>query len=121
MSDDSKAGGLKVVWGFRTTVDDKQYLDDVISESGMGTSEFFRETLGKRKFTVIKKCTHHEHALFLMNKTSNNINQLARAVNIDLQNGYVSPDVYRAILEVLSANKRLMQNLVEAIKNDSKN
>lgn len=75
-------------------------------ESGLTQSEFLRELLERRKATIVARPTPSKdkrRLLYLFNKTSNNINQVAHRANADHLAGKVSEETYRSILASLEA------------------
>jgi uncharacterized protein (DUF1778 family) len=86
--------------------------------AGMTQSEFFRKVVCLNKTQVIARAPmteHRRHALYLLNKASNNINQLAKAANIAHQAGKVSEETYTAILTNLDHLTRLMKASLEHV------
>ena len=83
-----------------TAADHAAYLAKV-ELSGMKPSVFFRECVlnNKTQITAINKpAPEWGRAVYLMNKASNNINQLAHQANIAHLSGKVSEATYTAIL-----------------------
>lgn len=72
-------------------------------------SEFFRKLASRTKAVARPKASDtKERLLFLANKTSNNVNQLAYRANVDALAGKVSEATYTAILGELDAITRYM-------------
>ena len=89
-----------------------------VSAANLTRSEFFRDIiLNNRTQVVARKITtdHTKQALFLINKTSNNINQLAKAANIAQQSGKITENLYLSILESLDQQNQLLQSFLDHV------
>lgn len=76
-----------------------------VEASGMTPSQFFREAILTNKTQVIarpKQSADYGRLVYLINKASNNINQLAHRANADHQAGKVSEATYTGILSELN-------------------
>ncbi len=74
--------------------------------AGLSPSDFFRECVLTNKTQIVAKSKSKATAdrrqlLFLVNKTSNNLNQLAHRANSDHLAGKLSETKYEAILDSL--------------------
>jgi endonuclease YncB( thermonuclease family) len=99
-----------------TTADHAAYLGKV-EASGMKASEFFRDCVMGNKTQVIarpKASVEKDQIIYLFNKTSNNMNQLAHKANAAHLAGSVSEATYADILAELQTLADLMK---AAIKN----
>jgi hypothetical protein len=97
---------LSVVSSFRInqSVDDK--LRSQLSASGLSRSEWIREAVLKNETQVIarqRKSADAKHVLFLCNKASNNINQLAHRANVAHKAGQLTSLSLQSILLELQA------------------
>ena len=84
--------------------------------SGLTQSEFLRELLEHRKTTIVARpraCADKTRLLYLANKASNNLNQLAHRVNADHLAGKVSDSTYQVVLANLI---QLGADLREAVR-----
>ena len=109
--------GLPATLSFRVVQTCKNDFIRQSKESGLTQSEFLRELLQNRKATIVarpKKSQDKKRLLFLFNKTSNNINQLAYRVNADHLEGRNTDSTYQNIANELEAIRGL---LLEGIKN----
>lgn len=100
-----------------TEADHKNYLAKV-EASGMKPSEFFRECVLTNKTQVIerpKTSGDKKRLLYLFNKTSNNINQLAHRANSDYLNGVVSEKTYSKMLLELEHLSRYMKAVINDV------
>ena len=89
-----------------------------VSAANITRSEFFRDIVLNNKTQVIaRKITtdHTKQALFLINKASNNINQLAKAANTAQQSGKITDKLYRSLLESLDQQNQLLQAFLEHV------
>lgn len=88
-----------------------------VNASGLKPSVFFRECVLQNKTQVIarpKASPERERLVYLFNKASNNINQLARRANADHLSGVISEKTYTGILSELN---ELTHYLKATIKN----
>ncbi|MFM7349629.1 MAG: plasmid mobilization protein [Erythrobacter sp.] len=97
-------GGSKAV-SFRLSTADHQAYKSKCDEAGLSPSDFFRECVLKNRTQIVarpKPSADRSRMLFLMNKASNNINQLAHQVNAASKSRVVSEGTYTQILARLS-------------------
>lgn len=83
-----------------------------VGASGMSKSEFFREAILANRTTVVERpraSADKGRLLFLANKASNNINQLAHRANSDHLAGKLSEGTYSALLYELQALNRFLK------------
>lgn len=93
----------KVV-AFRLSSEDFADFENKLSASRMSRSEFFREVFINANVQLTVKAApskDHESLLYLYNKASNNLNQLAHQVNSAHVSGHVSPSLYLKYLNAL--------------------
>ncbi|MBZ2436538.1 plasmid mobilization relaxosome protein MobC [Xanthomonas perforans] len=98
-----------------TDADHAAYLAKV-EASGLKPSEFFRECVLQNRTQVIARVptsTDKRRLLYLFNKTSNNINQLAHAANAAELSGKATGETYSGILAELQAIADAMREAVE--------
>ena len=111
-SESSAAGltksGSRVV-SLRLTLDDYSAYKSKFRASGQSQSEFFREHVLTNTTKVVAKSKPNanlERMVFLFQKTSNNLNQLAHRANSENRAGVLSNETFAAIsgqLEQLNA------------------
>lgn len=98
------AENKSIMIGFRLTNEEYSKFASVIEETGVSKSEFFRLVItGKFDPNVhgkVKKNNYRE-LLRLFNKSSNNINQIAKKINMEYRNGFISENTYLRYLNVL--------------------
>lgn len=100
-SDDEK---LSHTVAFRLTDGDFLAYKRKFSASGLTQSEFFREHVLTNTTQVVAKpkaSADTKRAVFLLQKASNNINQLAHRANADHLSGILSESSFLAILNQL--------------------
>jgi hypothetical protein len=86
--------------------------------SGMkNKSEFFRDIIlrNKTQFIVRNNTDNTKQALYLLNKSSNNINQLARAANIANKTGKISDNTYISFIESINEHNNLLRALLDHV------
>ncbi len=98
-----------------TAADHAAYLAKVES-SGLKPSAFFRDVVLTNKTQIVaraKASPERGRLVYLMNKASNNINQLAHRANVDHLAGLVSEATYIRILAELQALGHYMKSAVK--------
>lgn len=109
---------LKQTIAWRVTDAVKEELERQYAESGLTQSEFLRELLERRKATIVarpKSSLDKKRMLFLFNKSSNNINQLAYRANADHLEGILSEAIYSRILAALEQIGEHMKAVVDHV------
>lgn len=107
-SDDEK---LNHTVAFRLTDGDFLKYKRKFSASGFKQSEFFREHVLCNTTQVVARpvaSVDSRRAVFLLQKASNNVNQLAHRANSEYLTGQVSERTYVAILDQLQQLNRFM-------------
>ena len=87
-----------------------------VEASGLKPSEFFRECVLQNRTQIVarpKASPERGRLVYLMNKASNNINQLAHRANADHLAGVVSEATYTRILAELERLARYMKSAVK--------
>lgn len=88
----------------------------LIEKSGFKKGKVIREILlSKSKTASLPKSQSKENKrlVFLANKTSNNINQLARKLNIDYKDGIVTEATYKTLLNNLINIEKSFSKAIE--------
>ena len=101
-------GGASQPIAFRVSKDEYAEFQDKCQRAGMSASEFFRDYILTNKPVVEARTGVYNKAelrrlLFLVNKTSNNINQLAHRANSDHLAGKLTENNYINILKNLES------------------
>lgn len=96
---------------FRLTNGDFLGYKNKFSASGLNQSEFFREHVLSNTTQVVARpvaSLESKRAVFLLQKASNNVNQLAHRANSEYLTGQVSEHTYVAILGQLQQLNNFM-------------
>lgn len=100
---------------FRLTDADHAAYQAKVEASGLKPSEFFRECVLQNRTQVVARVptsSDKHRLLYLFNKTSNNMNQLAHAANSAELAGTVTPATYAGILSELQAIADMMHRVI---------
>lgn len=104
MANRKEKNTLTAVRHFRMTESDALNWDEKVDRSGMTTSEFFREAVLNNQTTVRARPVIHplsREILHYLSKQGNNINQIARNLNLGRKAGELSERDYKTALEEL--------------------
>jgi len=96
----------------RLTDDEYNLLKEKADKAGKTMSEFVRDYITKGK--VNSKCKDLPSLILHLNKIGNNINQIARNLNIAKKEGYLAEQDYDLLLDELMQ----INNNLKAILND---
>ena len=108
-------GALKVVKSFKVDKETAEALDTICAQASYTTSQWLREAVLANRTQVVarrKPTPDYKRLLFLANKASNNINQLAYRVNADHLAGKVSEKTYESVLLELHALTRFFKGML---------
>jgi hypothetical protein len=98
------AEGLKKSVSFRLSEADFYVYEAKVLASGLKNSEFFRDCVLTNRTQIISKPSMSQdkkHLLYLFNKASNNLNQIAHRANSDYLAGKLTEKKYEEILHNL--------------------
>lgn len=101
---------------FRLTAADHSAYLEKVEASGMKSSEFFRDCVLGNKTQVIarpKASVEKDQIIYLFNKASNNMNQLAYKANAAHLAGSVSEATYAEILAEIQTLAHLMKAIIK--------
>lgn len=118
MPDKKEGKRLARAVSFRLTNIDYAAYQKKVEASGLSPSAFFRDCVLKNKTQVIAKTKASEdkqHLIYLFNKASNNLNQLAYKSNSAHLSGKVSDDTYSEILLELQHISRYMKSVLNDV------
>lgn len=90
--------------------------------ANMTKSELFRDYIAKNKVQVIARpapSRDAKRAVLLLQKASNNINQLAHRANADSLTGLLTDEYYKEFTKQLAQLNRFMLVQTNEVKNDS--
>ena len=117
-SQKSESDKLTRLVSFRLTdADHRAYLEKV-EASGLKPSTFFRDCVLTNRTQIIarpKSSLEKSRLLYLFNKASNNINQLAHRANSEHKGGSLSDGTYREILDALDDLSRDMKDILRRV------
>lgn len=101
---------------FRLTKSEFKPYKQIIETTSLSKTEFFRKIFlsGKYEFHVNEcKPKEYKKIIFLLNKSSNNLNQLARKLNQTHKTGIVSESLYKETLNRLISIESLMKRVID--------
>lgn len=116
---DSEKLGLTI--SFRVTADVYADFQNQCSAANMSKSELFRDYIAQNKVQVIARPTPSrdaKRAVLLLQKASNNINQLAHRANSDHLAGLLSGAHYQEFTKQLAQLNRFMLSQTTEVKDD---
>ena len=117
-SDGSSKDKLTRLVSFRLTDADHQAYLEKVEASGLKPSTFFRDCVLTNRTQIIarpKSSLEKSRLLYLFNKASNNINQLAHRANSEHKGGSLSDGTYREILDALDDLSRDMKDILRRV------
>lgn len=91
-------------------------LEKKIAVSGLSASEYFRQLCDQEKTVIAPLSPHKARAVFLLNKASNNLNQLAHRANAAHQAGKLDQHSLSLIATELQKLNDFLLEQVEASK-----
>lgn len=103
---------------FRLSEPDADALTEKVRAAGLSMSEFIREYVLLNKISVVARrpaSGDKRKLLYLFNKAGNNINQLAKQVNVAHKAGAISEDTYSGILSELQHLSRYMKGCINDV------
>lgn len=117
----AEAQNKSKVISFRLTEEQYKPFEELLNKSDKKSSEFFRELfLSKQKDVNIifneSKPVDYYNILRIVNKSGNNLNQLARSFNYAFKSGHISEDLYKKAINLLINIQGLLKN---TLKDDS--
>lgn len=89
-----------VTFSFRVRAQDKAAFERRCEEAGLSPSAVFRQAFVEKQpviQAVAKKTPIEKAVLFIVKKASNNLNQIAHALNAAHLEGRISEDLYRKV------------------------
>ena len=113
-----KTKNLKRVIGFRLSEEDAAVFFKKVELSGLPYSEYFRQAVVFNKAVIhqaVKKPEISLEVLHLLSKQSNNINQIAYALNSAKSAGIIDNKTYRSALLDLQELARNSKSLLIAV------
>ncbi|MFA0073428.1 plasmid mobilization relaxosome protein MobC [Vibrio cyclitrophicus] len=101
---------------FRLTESEFEPYKYVLAKTELTKTDFFRSVFLNKQYTFNvneKRPVEYDRLLFLFNKTSNNINQIAHKLNGAYRGGIVSEKVYVESLNNLISIERLLKGGID--------
>jgi hypothetical protein len=102
---------------FRMTATDYAAYKKRVAASGLSPSEFFRTCVLTNRTEIVARPVmgdERRRALFLLSKTSNNINQIAHRTNADHAAGIIDGRAYRDVLASLNSLASYLKAMTDA-------
>jgi len=94
---------------YRLTEEQYAPFGEIIEKAGISQSQFFRDMTLSKSPVFKESSKNYDHLLFLYNKSSNNLNQLAHKVNSAYRkSGVVSETLYIKTLNELALIRELL-------------
>ncbi|END8018786.1 plasmid mobilization relaxosome protein MobC [Shigella boydii] len=110
----------KNIIAVRFTDEEFEPFKKFIDESGVSKSDFFRAIILSKEIVLpqVKKLSKEEEKdykklLFFVNKASNNINQIAKRLNMESKGGAIKETTY---IKAMNALISIRDSLLSAIK-----
>lgn len=103
---------------FRPTAIEEELFLKKVSDSGLSKSDFLRECILKNRTQIIarkKPTTDKTRLVYLFNKTSNNINQLAHKANLAHKEGRIDAALYKSFLLELHSLSHFMKAVIKDV------
>jgi hypothetical protein len=116
MKEKKQKSNKNIVCTFRLSEEEYKPYEKIVARSGLKRSEVLREVVvSKSAKTVLpkKQSVDSKRLVFLANKASNNINQIARKLNIDEKKGIVNEVTYKKILNNLINIERSLMSAID--------
>ncbi len=104
--------GLGKPIAFRLSEADREAYLAKVAASGLTQSEFFRQAVLMNRTQVVarpKASVDRKRLLYIVSKTSNNLNQVAHRANTENVKGTLSEKTYEQILDQLQMISRYLK------------
>jgi hypothetical protein len=105
-------GGLSQPISFRLPPADRAAYLEKVAASGFTQSEFFRQVVLANRTQIFarpKASAERKHLLYVFNKTSNNLNQIAHRANSEHAPGKLSEATYEQLVDQLQMIARYLK------------
>ena len=110
--------GLGKPIAFRLSDRDRAVYLEKVNRSGLTQSEFFRQAVLTTRTQVIARAVasaDRKRLLYIFNKTSNNLNQIAHRANSEHLSGELSEVTYEQLLTQLQMISRYLKSTLEKV------
>ncbi len=114
----NEGAGLGKPIAFRLSDADRAVYMAKVTASGLTQSEFFRQAVLANRTQVIARpvaSTDRKRLLYIFNKTSNNLNQIAHRANSEHVCGKLSEATYEQLLTQLQMISRYLKCTIERV------
>jgi len=104
--------GLSQPISFRLTAADREAYLEKVAASGLTQSEFFRQAVLTNRTQIVARpvaSVDRKRLLYVFNKTSNNLNQIAYRANAEHLRGKLSEATYVKLVEQLQMISRYLK------------
>ncbi|MBJ9920550.1 plasmid mobilization protein [Burkholderia cenocepacia] len=96
----------------RLTEEQWQIFNDKVERSGMSSSEFLRDCILMNRTQIVERprvTVERQRIMYVINKTGNNLNQLAHVANTARVSGHLSESTFAALVDELEMITQLLK------------
>lgn len=96
----------------RLTEDQWQVFNEKVGRSGMSSSEFLRDCILTNRTQIVERArvtVERRRILYVINKTGNNLNELAHVANTARVAGHLSESTFVALVDELEMITQLLK------------
>ncbi|NIF42027.1 MobC family plasmid mobilization relaxosome protein [Burkholderia sp. Tr-862] len=96
----------------RLTEEQWQIFTDKVVRSGMSSSEFLRDCILTNRTQIVERprvTVERQRIMYVINKTGNNLNQLAHVANTARVSGHLSESTFAALVDELEMITQLLK------------
>ena len=96
----------------RLTEEQWQIFNDKVERSGMSSSEFLRDCILTNRTQIVERprvTVERQRIMYVINKTGNNLNQLAHVANTARVSGHLSESTFAALVHELDMITQLLK------------
>lgn len=102
---------------FRLTKSEYEPYKDILEKTDLSKTDFFRGVFLQKQYTFnVQECKPVEYGklIFIFNKTSNNINQIAKRLNAENKEGIISQRSYNIAINELITMQSQLKRILDA-------
>jgi hypothetical protein len=106
-----------VLISFRLTESEYEPYKEILEKTELSKTDFFRGVFLQKQYTFnVQECKPVEYGklMFIFNKTSNNINQIAKRLNAENKEGIISQRSYNIAINKLIAMQSQLKRMLDA-------
>ncbi|HHV7521266.1 TPA: plasmid mobilization protein [Burkholderia orbicola] len=96
----------------RLTEEQCQIFNDKVARSGLSSSEFLRDCILTNRTQIVERprvTVERQRIMYVVNKTGNNLNQLAHVANTARVSGHLSESTFAALVDELEMITQLLK------------